>query len=207
MERYTDFDYIFKTIIVGDSGVGKTCLLERFVDDRFLVDFATTIGVDFKLYVMQTDGKVIKLQIWDTAGQERFRGITNSFYRGANGILLCFDVTSARSFDNLSTWLEQIKQYAAPSTPIVLVGCKGDLGDKRQVAHSDAVDFAKQIGSAYIETSSKDNVNVHNAFEYIARTLLHDAFTKASSEVAAEGATRLSALPGPKQKKKNDDCC
>mmetsp|Transcript_19046 Transcript_19046/g.30320 ORF Transcript_19046/g.30320 Transcript_19046/m.30320 type:complete len:107 (+) Transcript_19046:56-376(+) len=105
MDQYADFDYIFKTIIVGDSGVGKTCLLERFVDDRFLVDFATTIGVDFKLYVMQTQGKTIKLQIWDTAGQERFRGITNSFYRGANGILLCFDVTSARSFEHLESWL------------------------------------------------------------------------------------------------------
>jgi len=206
MERYTDFDYIFKTIIVGDSGVGKTCLLERFVDDRFLLDFATTIGVDFKLYVMRVEEKVVKLQIWDTAGQERFRGITNSFYRGANGIFLCFDVTASRTFDTLPTWLEQIRQFAAPGTPIVLVGCKGDLTDKRQVAHADAVELAKQIGSAYIETSSMDNVNVYAAFEYIARTLLHDAYKKANSEVAAEGAVRLQR-PVPRPKKKESGCC
>ena len=206
MDQYADFDYIFKTIIVGDSGVGKTCLLERFVDDRFLVDFATTIGVDFKLYVMQTQGKTIKLQIWDTAGQERFRGITNSFYRGANGILLCFDVTSARSFEHLESWLDQIRQYAVPNIPLVLVGCKGDLSERRQVSQESAVAYAKEIGSAYIETSSKDNVNVHKAFEYIVRTLLHDAQTRVHAHLASDAPTRLQNRPLRPQKASND-CC
>eukprot|EP01004_Peranema_trichophorum_P007651 NODE_6427_length_886_cov_43.467890_g5834_i0.p1 GENE.NODE_6427_length_886_cov_43.467890_g5834_i0~~NODE_6427_length_886_cov_43.467890_g5834_i0.p1 ORF type:complete len:205 (+),score=31.34 NODE_6427_length_886_cov_43.467890_g5834_i0:57-671(+) len=178
MDPYTSFDYIFKTIIVGDSGVGKTCLLERFVDDRFISDFATTIGVDFKLYVINVDGKIVKLQIWDTAGQERFRGITNSFYRGANGILLCFDVSSKATFEGLNSWMTQIRQHSAPGTPIVLVGCKSDLLSQRQVAHSDAVEYAKHIGSAYIETSAKDNANVRQAFEFISRSLLHEASTR-----------------------------
>jgi small GTP-binding protein len=189
MDSLNNFDFIFKIIIVGNSGVGKTCLLERLVDDRFSSDFATTIGVDFKLYVMNLDNKVVKLQLWDTAGQERFRGITNSFYRGSNGILLCFDVTQRATFEGLDTWVSQIHQYAVPGLPLVLVGCKGDQVSKREVTQEEAVRYAKHVGSAYIETSSRDNTNVRQAFEFISRALLHDAAQLASTAKTGQLAT------------------
>lgn len=166
-----------KILLVGDSGVGKSSLLLRFVDDSFSEDFISTIGVDFKYKRIDVDvngvEKVAKLQIWDTAGQDRFRSITRNYYRGAAGILLCFDTTNHASFAHVSAWMNDIKQYIdTQETRVVLVGTKSDLVDQREVESRDAERLAQQLGVTYMETSSKDNAGVYNAFNTLAKQIV-----------------------------------
>ena len=122
------FDLQVKLLMIGDSGVGKTCLLLRYANDSFSPTFITTIGIDFKIKTVPIDNHVVKLQIWDTAGQERFRTITTSYFRGAQGILLVYDVTDRGSFENISNWVGQIEQHADINVTKVLVGNKCDAG-------------------------------------------------------------------------------
>ncbi|KAL4341336.1 hypothetical protein GQ457_08G012770 [Hibiscus cannabinus] len=122
-----DYDYLIKLLLIGDSGVGKSCLLLRFSDGSFTTSFITTIGIDFKIRTVELDGKRIKLQIWDTAGQERFRTITTAYYRGAMGILLVYDVTDESSFNNIRNWIRNIEQHASDNVNKILVGNKADM--------------------------------------------------------------------------------
>ena len=128
-----EYDYVFKLVLIGDSGVGKSCLLLRFADDTYTESHISTIGVDFKIRTIQLEGKTIKLQIWDTAGQERFRTITSSYYRGAHGIIVVYDVTEMESYNNIKQWLHEIDRYACEGVNRLLVGNKSDLTTKRQV--------------------------------------------------------------------------
>jgi small GTP-binding protein len=160
----SEYDYLFKLILIGDSGVGKSCLLNRFADDVYTDSYISTIGVDFKIRTVETDGKICKLQIWDTAGQERFRTITSSYYRGAHGILLVFDITNTESFTNIQTWFKEVNTYASETVNLILVGTKSDLYDKRKILYSDAYEFAKQHNMEYIETSSKCSINIDEVF-------------------------------------------
>ncbi|KAL0401006.1 UNVERIFIED_CONTAM: Ras-related protein RIC1 [Sesamum latifolium] len=134
-------DYLFKLLLIGDSGVGKSCLLLRFADDSYLDSYISTIGVDFKIRTVEQDGKTIKLQIWDTAGQERFRTITSSYYRGAHGIIIVYDVTDQESFNNVKQWLNEIDRYASENVNKLLVGNKCDLADNRAVPYETAKAF------------------------------------------------------------------
>ncbi|XP_073950862.1 ras-related protein ORAB-1-like [Choristoneura fumiferana] len=126
-----EYDYLFKLLLIGDSGVGKSCLLLRFADDTYTESYISTIGVDFKIRTVELDGKTIKLQIWDTAGQERFRTITSSYYRGAHGIIIVYDCTDQDSFSNVKQWLEEIDRYACDNVNKLLVGNKCDLTTKK----------------------------------------------------------------------------
>jgi Ras-related protein Rab-1A len=125
-------------LIIGDSGVGKSCLLLRFADDTYTDSFISTIGVDFKIRTVELEGKIVKLQIWDTAGQERFRTITSSYYRGAHGIIVVYDVTDAESFENVKSWMAEIDRYASDGVSKLLVGNKSDLSGKRAIEYSAA---------------------------------------------------------------------
>ena len=171
LSAINEYDYLFKLIIIGDSGIGKSCLLNRFADDTYTDSYISTIGVDFKIRTLEVDGKVIKLQIWDTAGQERFRTITSSYYRGAHGIMLVFDITNPESFANLNQWLKEVENYSKEDVRKILVGTKSDLADKRKVAYSDAVEYAKSNGMEYVETSAKTAINVELAFIDLAGSL------------------------------------
>ncbi len=139
-------DYLFKLLLIGDSGVGKSCLLLRFSDDTYTESYISTIGVDFKIRTIELDGKTIKLQIWDTAGQERFRTITSSYYRGAHGIIVVYDVTDAETFHNVKQWLHEIDRYACDSVNKLLVGNKADLTTKKVVEFATAKEFADNLG-------------------------------------------------------------
>ncbi|KAM6041633.1 ras-related protein Rab-8A isoform X2 [Calonectris borealis] len=128
------YDYLFKLLLIGDSGVGKTCALFRFSEDAFNATFISTIGIDFKIRTIELDGKRIKLQIWDTAGQERFRTITTAYYRGAMGIMLVYDITNEKSFENIRNWVRNIEEHASPDVEKMILGNKCDANDKRQVS-------------------------------------------------------------------------
>lgn len=160
----TEYDYLFKLLLIGDSGVGKSCLLLRFADHTYTESYISTIGVDFKIRTIELDGKTIKLQIWDTAGQERFRTITSSYYRGAHGIIVVYDVTDSESFNNVKTWLNEIDRYACENVNKLLVGNKSDLVNKKAVNYDTAKAFADKLSIPFLETSAKSALNVETAF-------------------------------------------
>ena len=167
-----DYEFIFKVLLLGNSNVGKSSLFLRFVDDIWNDTFVPTIGVDFKIKTFEIDSKKIKMQIWDTAGQERFKNIISSYYRGAHGILLLYDVTDKDSFKNLSNWLIEIEKNASKNVLKVLIGNKSDLEDKRVISYNQGKEFADTYGLKFIETSAKKNLNVNEAFETLGRELM-----------------------------------
>jgi len=171
----SDFDYLFKILVIGESGVGKSAILLRFAENTFSETFMSTVGVDFKIKKVNVRDKVLKLQIWDTAGQERFRNIMASFYRGAHGILLVFDVTDPGSFLKVKYWLEQIKGHAPESTVVLLVGNKCDDASRRQVDAKEAQAFADKLDLKYCETSAKEGNGVAKAFTDLATQILEAA--------------------------------
>ncbi|TFY67400.1 hypothetical protein EVG20_g3955 [Dentipellis fragilis] len=165
------YDFLIKLLLIGDSGVGKSCLLLRFCDDAWTPSFITTIGIDFKIRTIELDGKRIKLQIWDTAGQERFRTITTAYYRGAMGILLVYDVTDERSFNNIRTWHANIEQHASEGVNKILIGNKSDWVDKKAVTEEQGRELADELGIRFMETSAKINEGVEEAFFTLARDI------------------------------------
>ncbi|MBW0490379.1 hypothetical protein O181_030094 [Austropuccinia psidii MF-1] len=165
------YDFLIKLLLIGDSGVGKSCLLLRFCDDAYTPSFITTIGIDFKIRTIEVDGKRIKLQIWDTAGQERFRTITTAYYRGAMGILLVYDVTDSKSFENIRTWHSNIDQHASEGVNKILIGNKSDAVDKKVIDESQGRELAAELGILFMETSAKANINVEEAFFSLARDI------------------------------------
>ncbi|KAG7664882.1 SEC4 [[Candida] subhashii] len=162
------YDMIMKLLLVGDSGVGKSCLLLRFVEDKFNPSFITTIGIDFKIRTIESKGKKIKLQVWDTAGQERFRTITTAYYRGAMGIVLIYDVTDSRTFDNVKNWFQTVTQHANEDAQIFLVGNKCDDEVNRQVSKEQGQELAAELGVPFLESSAKTNENVDSIFYELA---------------------------------------
>jgi len=178
-----DYDYLFKLVLIGDSGVGKSCLLLRFADDAFTESYISTIGVDFRFRTVKIGKKTIKLQIWDTAGQERFRTITSAYYRGADGIIMVYDTTSSDSFDHVNDWLKEVNRYASEGTCKLLVGNKSDRTADRAVTTEQAKEFADDLGVAFLETSAKTAKNVEEAFLTMAGELIKQRDAK----IAANG--------------------
>jgi Ras-related protein Rab-10 len=166
------YDMLFKLLLIGDSGVGKTCILYRFSDDAFNTTFISTIGIDFKIKTVELRGKKIKLQIWDTAGQERFHTITTSYYRGAHGIILVYDITNAKSFDNIAKWLRNIEEHASEEVVKMLIGNKCDMTDRRVVSKERGERVAIDHQIRFLETSAKANINVDKAFYDLAEAIL-----------------------------------
>eukprot|EP01027_Heterolobosea_sp_BB2_P006111 GEZU01009266.1.p1 GENE.GEZU01009266.1~~GEZU01009266.1.p1 ORF type:complete len:216 (-),score=58.90 GEZU01009266.1:248-895(-) len=206
--RNAQYDYLIKLLLIGDSGVGKSCLLLRFSDDSFTTSFITTIGIDFKIRTIELDGKRIKLQIWDTAGQERFRTITTAYYRGAMGILLTYDVTDEGSFANVRNWMKNIEQHATENVNKILLGNKCDLVEKKMVDSSRGQQLADEYGIKFLETSAKNNINVEEAFFTIARDikkrLIDSAEPVAPSNTVNVGSGKAA---GSKKNNSGGGCC
>lgn len=165
------YAYLFKYIIIGDTGVGKSCLLLQFTDKRFQPVHDLTIGVEFGARMITIDGRQIKLQIWDTAGQESFRSITRSYYRGAAGALLVYDITRRETFMQLEKWLNEARENASENMVIMLIGNKVDLDHKRAVTYEEGAEFAKANDLIFLETSAKTAANVEEAFVQTAQSI------------------------------------
>ncbi|KAJ6717175.1 RAS-RELATED PROTEIN RABB1C-LIKE [Salix koriyanagi] len=168
------YDYLFKYIIIGDTGVGKSCLLLQFTDKRFQPVHDLTIGVEFGARMVTIDTRPIKLQIWDTAGQESFRSITRSYYRGAAGALLVYDITRRETFNHLASWLEDARQHANPNMSIMLIGNKCDLAHRRAVTKEEGEQFARENGLLFLEASARTAQNVEEAFIGTAGKILQN---------------------------------
>jgi len=165
------YKYLFKYIIVGDTAVGKSCLLLQFTDKRFQPVHDLTIGVEFGSRTITVEDQQVKLQIWDTAGQEKFRSITRSYYRDAAGALLVYDITRRETFDHLTTWLEDCRKFSSQDSTIMLIGNKADLEHARTVSFEEGQKFAEENGLFFLETSSKTAQNVEEAFINVAKDI------------------------------------
>merc|ERR1712183_277929 len=176
---------------IGDSGVGKSCLLLRFADDTYTESYISTIGVDFKIRTLGLDGKTVKLQIWDTAGQERFRTITSSYYRGAHGIIVVYDCTDKESFNNVKHWMQEIDKYAADGVNKLLVGNKCDLASKKVVPYDEAKELADSLAVQFMETSAKNAHNVEQAFQTMASEIKTRVAQQPSRSAGTTGGTVL----------------
>ncbi|EDO15333.1 hypothetical protein Kpol_1011p3 [Vanderwaltozyma polyspora DSM 70294] len=185
-----NYDSIMKILLIGDSGVGKSCLLVRFVDDKFNPSFITTIGIDFKIKTVEINGKKIKLQLWDTAGQERFRTITTAYYRGAMGIILVYDVTDEKTFANIRQWFKTVTEHANDEAQLLLVGNKSDM-DTRAVTYEQGEELSKELGIPFIESSAKNDENVNEIFSTLAK-LIQEKID--SNRLAANGTGKDSNL-------------
>ncbi|XP_051888951.1 LOW QUALITY PROTEIN: ras-related protein Rab-37-like [Pristis pectinata] len=167
-------DLTYKVMLIGDSGVGKTCFLVQFKDHAFLAgSYIATVGIDFRNKVVVVDGVKVKLQIWDTAGQERFRSVTHAYYRDAQALLLLYDITSKSSFDNIRAWLTEVHEYAQQDVVIMLLGNKADITSERAIKREEGEKLAREYGVPFIETSAKTGINVELAFLAVAKELKH----------------------------------
>ena len=147
MNNDDDYDFIFKVVLIGDSSVGKSNILSRYLHDKFAINTKTTVGVEFGWKKIEIDGMKIKAQIWDTAGQERYKSITSAYYKGARGTLLVYDITKRESFENIDRWLSEFKKYSDPDFTVLLIGNKNDLKDERQITPDDGQKKAADLST------------------------------------------------------------
>lgn len=202
------YDYLFKIVLVGESGVGKTNLLSRFSRNEFNLESKATIGVEFDTKRIEHEGEIIKAQIWDTAGQERFRAITSAYYKGAMGALLVYDISKRTSFQMLDRWLNEIKAHTEPDLNIILVGNKSDLENLREVTKEEAINYAKEHKMPFFETSALTSNNVEEVFKDLLVSIVATVRTKFKHEIQEvkiknSNVIKIDSRP-PKAKKK---CC
>ncbi|KTW30049.1 uncharacterized protein T551_01993 [Pneumocystis jirovecii RU7] len=207
-----EYDYLFKVVLIGDSGVGKSNLLSRFTRNEFNLESKSTIGVEFATRSIQVDGKTIKAQIWDTAGQERYRAITSAYYRGAVGALLVYDISKQTTFENIQRWLKELRDHADSNIVIMLVGNKSDLRHLRAVSTEDGKNFSTTNGLSFIETSALDSTNVDCAFQDILKSVYQSISMRTldSSETVArptDGQTIVVTQSQHEQGKMSSKCC
>ncbi|CAI9720431.1 ras-related protein Rab-13-like [Octopus vulgaris] len=176
------YDILVRLLLLGDTGVGKSCILCRYANDEFLDTHISTIGIDFKMRTVNMDNKVAKIQIWDTAGQERFEAITHQFYRRAQGVLLVYDLCSRTSFENLSKWLTYVDEFANEDTELLLLGNKSDRCQWREVSCEEGQKFAEQYNMKFFETSAKNRENIDKAFQHICEGILQKQSLKRSTQ-------------------------
>jgi len=190
-------EFMYKILLLGDSSVGKTCILTRYSDNTFQEDHLATIGLDFKKKDVNLDnGKTVKVQIWDTAGQDRFKSITKNYYKGAHGIILIYDVTTRKTFDNVRKWIDTIKEEVSDKVNVILVGNKIDNNDNRKVTTEEGQEIANEYKLPFYETSAKTGDNINKAFNDLI-TRVVDVFGKYEEKGQKLG----------NKKKKANGCC
>lgn len=202
MARNETFDMQIKLLTIGDSGVGKTSLLIRYANNSFSPTFITTIGIDVKMKHVEIDGKKIRLQIWDTAGQERFKTITTSYFRGAQGILMVYDVTERHTFDSILTWMRQIKKFGDQNVDKLLIGNKCDMDKERDVSKAEGQALADKYGMGFVETSAKSGLGVNEAFDTIAKSVVSRLMKSGGYNEPSAGTVKVTKKSGNKK-----SCC
>ncbi|KAK9760283.1 Rab GTPase ypt31 [Basidiobolus ranarum] len=209
MNRDDEYDYLFKVVLIGDSGVGKSNLLSRFTRNEFNLESKSTIGVEFATRTIQVEGKTIKAQIWDTAGQERYRAITSAYYRGAVGALLVYDIAKHVTYENVNRWLKELRDHADSNIVIMMVGNKSDLRHLRAVPTEDAKQYATDNQLSFIETSALDSSNVELAFQKILTEIYHIVASKAleSSEATPKPSGGTTIDLGANETNTKSGCC
>ncbi|KAG0655314.1 Rab GTPase ypt32 [Maudiozyma exigua] len=213
-----DYDYLFKIVLIGDSGVGKSNLLSRFTTNEFNIESKSTIGVEFATRTIEVEGKKIKAQIWDTAGQERYRAITSAYYRGAVGALIVYDISKSSTYENCNHWLTELRENADDNVAVGLIGNKSDLSHLRAVPTDEAKNFASESQLLFAETSALNSENVDQAFRELI-TAIYQMVSKHQVDMgdsngnnnganAPKGPT-ISLTPTPNEKKKSssNNCC
>ena len=200
-----NYDAMMKILLVGDSGVGKSCLLVRFVEDRFNPSFITTIGIDFKIKTVDINGKKVKLQLWDTAGQERFRTITTAYYRGAMGIVMVYDVTDERTYANIKQWYKTVTEHSNDDAQILLVGNKSDM-DTRVISYEQGESLAEELNIPFMESSAKDNANVNEVFFTLGRLIQKKLDSNAFQTDSANGGINIKSNSNTEENSKSG-CC
>ncbi|CAK81256.1 unnamed protein product (macronuclear) [Paramecium tetraurelia] len=205
-----EFSYLFKIILIGDSGVGKTNLFNRLQNKEFQYDTRPTIGVEFINRTVRQDGNLVKCQIWDTAGQEKFRAITNAYYRGAKGVFVCYDVTKQGTYESTLRWMSEIKQFGDHDIVIMLVGNKIDLAEQRIVRTDEVSQFCEQNKVGYIETSALNNINVEMAFNQMVTEIYKIVSAQKPISQTLLGINDVYVLrkeTQPEQTKQKKQCC
>ncbi|CAL9752008.1 unnamed protein product [Musa acuminata subsp. burmannicoides] len=207
-----EYDYLFKVVLIGDSGVGKSNLLSRFTRDEFSLESKSTIGVEFATRSIRVEDKVIKAQIWDTAGQERYRAITSAYYRGAVGALVVYDITRHVTFENIERWLKELRDHTDTNIAIMLVGNKADLRHLRAVSIDDAKDFSERENTFFMETSALESTNVEDAFTEVLTQIYRVVSRKAleagdDSAALPKGQTVNVGSKDDVSAVKNNGCC
>ncbi|XP_046905989.1 ras-related protein Rab-15-like isoform X1 [Hypomesus transpacificus] len=188
------YDVLLRLLILGDSGVGKTCLIRRFTDNEFHPSHISTIGVDFKMKTLEIDGLKVRVQIWDTAGQERYQTITKQYYRRAQGIILVYDVTCAQSFQHIAKWASDVDEFGPDGVQRILVGNKSDGEDKRQVATQQGSQLGKTYDMSFFETSACTNHHITEAFTRLTEQVLQGQRTHYSFQESIGDYLDLAAL-------------
>jgi Ras-related protein Rab-1A len=198
VSRKPEHDHLFKLVLIGDSGVGKSSLLMRFSDDLYSENYISTIGVDFRFRTVNVNNKVIKLQIWDTAGQERFRSITSAYYRGADAVLICYDVTNAESFDHVEEWISELFNVGNSDIIKLIIGNKADQENNKVIATEMGIQLAEKNNCEFIETSAKTSTNVDTAFMIVTTKLI---------EVRAKVTNIVKSISIKPKIKEHVSCC
>ncbi|KAG5856558.1 ras-related protein Rab-25-like [Anguilla rostrata] len=184
------YNFVFKVVLIGESGVGKSNLLSRFTKNEFNHDSRTTIGVEFSTRTVQLDSATIKAQIWDTAGLERYRAITSAYYRGAVGALLVYDIAKQLTYESVEGWLKELYDHADPNIVVMLVGNKSDLTSLRSVPVTEAKEFAEKKSLLFMETSALESTNVEAAFN----SVLAEIHKRVSGKQVTRGSFSAGAL-------------
>ena len=211
MDSQKSFDMIFKIILVGDSSVGKTNILSRYLNNTFEETTKPTVGVEFNSKTYKIQDNIVKAQIWDTAGQERYRSITSAYYKGAKGCLLIYDITRKKTFESIDRWISQFKETADKDLFIILVGNKCDLADVRQVSKEEAEKKAKFYNMAFIETSALNGTNVEKAFDTLINEVYknnNELFQEKVSLTLTDRAISIeNEMKEEEKKEKESKCC
>ena len=208
-----NYDLIFKIVLIGDSGVGKTNILSRYINNEFSLATQSTVGVEFGSKIIKKNGKVIKLQIWDTAGQERYKSITSAYYKGSRGAFVVYDITRKTTYDNIDKWIGELKTNGSEDVLIMLVGNKSDLEEKREVITEEVEKKAQEQKLAFCETSALNGKNVEYAFENLINEILKKVEKEKINEAKQLAESKAITLEtadknkNEKNSKKKKKCC
>lgn len=212
-DDYANYDLSFKLIVIGDSGVGKSCLTNKATKNIFETAYNTTIGFEFFSFNIKINDKVLKLQIWDTCGQELYRSLITNFYRNSSLAIMVYSITSKESFDNIDSWLKELKMHSNPDAKVFLIGNKQDLEDNRAVSVEEGTNYAKNFGLNYfIETSAKTGFNAKNVFIEAAKVLYDDylKYKDRTESLSSNGSFRqtfVSITDGERKSDTKDKKC